>query len=83
VPSLAAHRRAAGISQPELAQALGRVRTQISKVEHGVRGMPAALWEIADDLCRADGALVAEYGALAEVESTYRERCRATGYRFS
>jgi transcriptional regulator with XRE-family HTH domain len=75
--TLAAYRRAAGISQPELGQALGRARSLLSKVENGTRGMPAALWEIADDLCRADGALVAEHGALTEAERTYRDRCRA------
>jgi len=74
---LAAYRRAAGISQPELGGALGRTRSLISKIEHGVRGMPATLWEIADDLCHAKGALVAEHNALAEAERAYRDQCRA------
>ncbi|MGH3807303.1 MAG: helix-turn-helix domain-containing protein, partial [Pseudonocardiaceae bacterium] len=41
---LATYRTAAGISQPELAQALGRTRSTISKVEHGTRGMPTEQW---------------------------------------
>jgi hypothetical protein len=39
--------------------------------------MPAALWAIADELCSAEGALVAEYEALAAAEVDYRDRCRA------
>lgn len=74
---LAAYRTAAVVSQPELGQALGRTRSTISKIEHGVRGMPAALWTIADDTCGADGALVAEYEALAAAERDYRDQCRA------
>ncbi len=74
---LAAYRIAAVISQPQLGQALDRTRSTISKIEHGVRTMPAALWAIADELCGAQGALVAEYEALATAEQDYRDRCRA------
>jgi transcriptional regulator with XRE-family HTH domain len=73
---LAAYRVAAVISQPELGEAIGRRRSTISKIEHGVRGMPAALWAIADKLCGAEGALVAEHRVLAEAERDYRGRCR-------
>ncbi|MGH3868266.1 MAG: helix-turn-helix domain-containing protein [Pseudonocardiaceae bacterium] len=38
---LATYRTAAGVSQPELGQALGRTRSTVSKIEHGTRGMPA------------------------------------------
>jgi DNA-binding XRE family transcriptional regulator len=55
---LATYRMAAGVSQPELGHAVGRTRSTISKIEHGIRGMPARLWKITDDVCRADGALV-------------------------
>ena len=37
---LARHRYAAGVSQGELAKALGRTRSLLSKVEHGTRGPP-------------------------------------------
>lgn len=74
---LALYRTAAGVSQPELGAALGRTRTTISKVEHGTRGMPAALWALADEVCRADGALIADHQALAEAEDDYRGLCRA------
>ncbi|MGH3711298.1 MAG: helix-turn-helix domain-containing protein, partial [Pseudonocardiaceae bacterium] len=73
---LATYRTAAGISQPELAQALSRTRSTISKVEHGTRGMPGRLWKITDDVCHADGALVNEHTALARAEQDYRGRWR-------
>lgn len=62
---LVTYRAAAGISQPQLGQAVGRTRTTISKVEHGTRTLPAALWKVADDLRGAEGVLVAEHEALA------------------
>lgn len=74
---LAMYRTAAGVSQPELAQALGRTRSTVSKIENGARGMPAVLWKIADEVCRADGALVAEHGELAQAEDDYGGRWRA------
>ncbi|MGH3849495.1 MAG: helix-turn-helix domain-containing protein, partial [Pseudonocardiaceae bacterium] len=74
---LATYRNAAGVSQPDLARALGRTRTTISKVEHGTRGMPEKQWKITDDVCRAEGALIAEYTTLAQAEQDYRGRCRA------
>ncbi|MGH3867270.1 MAG: helix-turn-helix domain-containing protein [Pseudonocardiaceae bacterium] len=73
---LATYRTAAGVSQPQLGHALKRTRSMISKIEHGTRGLPAALWRIADDLCRAEGVLVAEHSVLAHAERDYRERCR-------
>ncbi len=73
---LASCRREAGLSQPQLGHALGRTRSLISKVEHGSRAMPAELWVIADQMCDAQGALVAEFTALAAAEADYRERCR-------
>lgn len=78
---LASCRREAGLSQPELGQVLGRTRSLISKVEHGTRAMPAALWELADQMCNAQGVLVAEYTALAQVEADYRDRCRTQRHR--
>ena len=76
---LATYRTAAGVSQPELAQALGRTRTRttISKVEHGTRGMPGKQWRITDEVCRAEGALVSEHTTLAQAEQDYRGRWRA------
>jgi transcriptional regulator with XRE-family HTH domain len=73
---LAAYRYAAGMSQEELAAALGRTRSLVSKVEHGSRGLPEPLWQLADEVCRAEGALIAEYRALAQAERDYRIRWR-------
>lgn len=78
---LASCRREAGLSQPELGHALGRTRSLVSKVEHGTRAMPAALWELADQVCHAAGVLLAEYTILAQVEADYRERCRSQHHR--
>ncbi len=74
---LAAFRRAAVVSQPQLAHAVGRTRSTISKIEHGVRTMPTELWAIADQLCGAQGALIAEHDVLAQAEADYRDRWRA------
>ncbi|MBV8542547.1 MAG: helix-turn-helix domain-containing protein [Pseudonocardiales bacterium] len=74
---LAIYRTAAGVSQPELAQALSRTRSTISKVEHGTRGMPQKQWRITDEVCRAEGALVSEHSVLAQAEQDYRGRWRA------
>ena len=74
---LATYRRAAGVSQPELGQVIGRTRSTVSKIEHGTRAMPGTLWKVADEVCRADGALVAEHSALADAERDYRGRWRA------
>lgn len=36
----------------------------------------AELWTIADEACGAEGALAAEYTALAQAERDYRDQCR-------
>jgi transcriptional regulator with XRE-family HTH domain/tetratricopeptide (TPR) repeat protein len=75
---LASLRTAAGISQPQLGQALDRTRSFISKVEHGLRRMPEALWTIADELCDANGELVTAHRGLIQAEQDYRSRCRSS-----
>ncbi len=52
----------------------------LSKIEHGTRAMPAALWRIADDVCGAEGVLISEHEALAAVQRDYRDR-RGTHHR--
>ncbi|MGH3721280.1 MAG: helix-turn-helix domain-containing protein [Pseudonocardiaceae bacterium] len=71
------YRRAAGVSQPDLGRAIGRTRSMVSRIEHGTRVMPEALWTITDEVCRAQGALIAEHHTLAEAEQDYRAQCRA------
>ncbi|MGH3832202.1 MAG: helix-turn-helix domain-containing protein [Pseudonocardiaceae bacterium] len=73
---LAMYRGAAGVSQPELARAIGRTRSMVSRIEHGTRTMPEALWAITDEMCRAEGALLAEHHALADAERDYHAQCR-------
>lgn len=74
---LAIYRRAAGVSQPQLGQAIGRTRSTVSKIESGTRGMPEALWKITDDVCGAGGALVAEHSTLVQAERDCQVRRRA------
>jgi transcriptional regulator with XRE-family HTH domain len=74
---LALYRSAAGVSQPELGQMIGRTPSMVSKIEHGRRGMSAELWKITDDVCGAQGALVAEHSTLTQVEQDYRAQCRS------
>lgn len=73
---LATCRIAAGVSQPCLGQAVGRTRSMISKIEHGTRTLPAVLWKVADEVCGAQGVLVAEHQALVRAERDYRDRYR-------
>jgi len=80
---LASARAVAGISQPQLGQVLRRTRSFISKVEHGVRRMPAELWKIADELCDADGELITAHTELVQAEQAYRAQCRASRHRVS
>lgn len=75
---LASVRTAAGISQPQLGQALDRTRSFVSKVEHGVRRMPAELWTIADEVCAAQGVLITAHAELVQAEADYRARRRAS-----
>lgn len=51
----------------------------ISRIEHGTRGMSEELWTITDQVCCAQGALIAEYTTLAQAEQDYRDRCRVRG----
>ena len=74
---LAAYRKAAGLSQPDLGEALGKTRSMVSKIEHGRRGIPTKQWELTDKVCQAQGALLAAHAELAQAEQEYRDRCRA------
>ncbi|MGH3938692.1 MAG: helix-turn-helix domain-containing protein [Pseudonocardiaceae bacterium] len=78
---LASRRTAAGVSQPQLGQVVGRTRSMVSKIEHGTRSMPARLWQVADRLCGAGGALVAEHAQVAKVEHDCRTRARHSRVR--
>jgi transcriptional regulator with XRE-family HTH domain len=73
---LAIYRTAAGISQPELGRAIGRTRSMVSRIEHGTRALPEALWKITDELCRAEGVLIAAHAKLMQAEVDYRARRR-------
>jgi len=73
---LVTYRNAAGVTQRALASAIGRTRTMMSRVEHGKRGLTAQQWTIIDDVCHAEGNLVAAHGVLATAEQDHRARAR-------
>ncbi|MGH3755785.1 MAG: helix-turn-helix domain-containing protein [Pseudonocardiaceae bacterium] len=72
--SLAGYREIAGVSQTELAKAVDRSPSMVSKVENGEKCLSAPLWKIADQVCTAQGALLAEYRKYAEAERDVRAR---------
>jgi DNA-binding XRE family transcriptional regulator len=74
---LAMYRTGAGVIQPHLGRIIGKSRSMVSRIEHGTRTMPEALWTIADEVCAAQGALIAQYHRLAEAQQDYRAQCRA------
>ncbi len=72
---LAASRRAARLSQTALGGLIGCVRSTVSHIERARRRSDRTFWRLADQHCRADGALLATYGALAAAEVDYLARC--------
>jgi len=67
---LAAHRRAAGLSQAELASFVSYSRSTVANVETGRQHVPADFWERADLACHAGGALAT---ANNDVEALVRQ----------
>ncbi|MGH3565443.1 MAG: helix-turn-helix domain-containing protein [Pseudonocardia sp.] len=68
---LGKYREAAGVTQRILGETLGRTRTMMSRIESGARGMTAEQWTVADEVCGAQGALVAAHDVLAAAELEY------------
>jgi len=68
---LSKYRKAAGVTQRILGETLGRTRTMMSRVESGARAMTAEQWAVADEMCGAEGALVAAHDVLAAAEQDY------------
>ena len=66
---LAACRRAAGLSQVQLAKKIGFSRSSIANVETGRQNVPRKFWESADTAVSAGGTLVATHD---EVETAAR-----------
>jgi len=65
VPTLAACRRAAGLSQPALARRAGMARETLSRIEHGRRAAPDTISRLAAALALPVGALMEDAGAVA------------------
>jgi DNA-binding transcriptional regulator YhcF (GntR family) len=61
--SLGAHRRAAGLTQPELAKIVGRSVTSVGHAETGRVWQSRSFWELADKGVNAGGKLLALYDA--------------------
>jgi len=78
---LAAYRRAAGLSQAELASFVSYSRSTVANVETGRQHVPADFWEKADLACHAEGALA---NASNHVETLVRrEREKAARHATS
>ncbi|MGH3722325.1 MAG: helix-turn-helix domain-containing protein [Pseudonocardiaceae bacterium] len=73
---LAVHRTAAELTQDRLAKAAFRDRTTVAHIEKGRARGDERFWTIADELCGADGALLATFHAVAAAQQTHEVRIR-------
>lgn len=76
---LAAWRRAAGLTQTQLAARVGYSRSAIGNVETGREQTPRSFWESCERVLNAGGVLVGGNAELIELTRVYREQAaRAT-----
>ncbi|GAA5158192.1 hypothetical protein GCM10023321_37630 [Pseudonocardia eucalypti] len=73
---LAAFRRAADLTQGQLADATGFDRTTVNHIEKGRSRADERFWQTADQACRADGALLTAYRELEATKATYDQQER-------
>lgn len=74
---LAGHRAAAGLTQRELAHAVGYARVSVAGAETGSRVPSQAFWHRCDEILYAGGALVRAYGQLAAARGARRKEAAA------
>ncbi len=81
---LASQREAVGIVQQQIGRRTGYSRSSIAKAEAGRQLLTRDFWTTADDLLKADGALLASYeqvrAAKEEHEAKSREAALAKAY---
>ena len=71
---LAARRKAAGLSQQDLARATLRDRTTVAHIERGRARADEPFWQTADESTRAQGALVAGFRSVQEKKYEHDNR---------
>lgn len=71
---LAAYRRAAGVTQHELAPRVHYGRSTIANVEIGRQNVPRAFWEHADDCLSANGDLVRAFDQIEALRRQQHDR---------
>ena len=70
--SLAARRHAAGLTQPQLAEIVGRSVTTVGHAETGRVWQSRSFWELADKAVNAGGELLALYDAYLAATATVK-----------
>ncbi|MCI2416964.1 helix-turn-helix domain-containing protein [Saccharopolyspora sp. K220] len=67
---LAKQRESAGVQQSELGRRTHYSRISISHIEAGRQFPSRDFWKTADETCKCDGALLAEYDAVVAEENS-------------
>ena len=86
-PELTAHKRALGrqlaalregaeIGQQQVARRTGYSRPSVAHAEAGRQLLTREFWKAADELLKADGALLAEYERVRAAKQAHEARCR-------
>ncbi|MGH3904389.1 MAG: helix-turn-helix domain-containing protein [Pseudonocardiaceae bacterium] len=73
---LAARREAAEIGQQQVARKTGYSRSSVAHVEAGRQLLTRDFWKTADELLRADGALLADYEQVRAAKQEHERRSR-------
>jgi transcriptional regulator with XRE-family HTH domain len=68
---LAAFRKAAGLTQVDLAREAGSTRSSLVNIETGRQGTSSAVWERLDTLLDAKGVLVGQFDELAAAKAEW------------
>lgn len=74
---LAGHRGSAGLTQRELARAVGYARASVAGAETGARVPAQAFWHRCDRILGAGGDLIRAYGQLAAARGARRKEAAA------
>lgn len=73
---LAAARRAAEVGQQQVGRKTGYSRSSVAHAEAGRQLLSREFWQTADDLLKADGALLAEYQRVHAAKQDHERRSR-------
>jgi len=75
---LAALREAAELGQQQVGRKTGYSRSSVAKAEGGRQLLSRDFWQTADELLKADGALLASYEEVLAAKQEYEARSRET-----